>query len=176
MQGKKALLAGLATVAALLTVTACSDSSTEPTGFSSSTPPSTAASPATAHNQADVMFSQHMIPHHRQAIEMSDIILGKQGIDSRVTDMAEQIKAAQGPEIQQMQSWLAGWGMPTMPMTPGTAGMPGMDGMMSPADMDALNKAQGVQASKLYLTQMVEHHRVAISMAQNEIKTASFQV
>lgn len=29
-------------------------------------------------NDADVMFSQHMIPHHEQAIEMSDIALDPQ--------------------------------------------------------------------------------------------------
>jgi uncharacterized protein (DUF305 family) len=43
---------------------------------------------------------------------MSDIILGKQGIDPRVVQLANQIKAAQGPEIQQMQGWLSQWGQP----------------------------------------------------------------
>ncbi|MCK5752312.1 MAG: DUF305 domain-containing protein, partial [Mycobacterium sp.] len=37
----------------------------------------TSAAPAPAaqdgHNQSDVMFAQHMIPHHQQAIEMSDM-------------------------------------------------------------------------------------------------------
>ena len=41
---------------------------------------------------------------------MSDIVLAKQGIDLRVTDLATKIKAAQGPEIRQMQDWLAQWG------------------------------------------------------------------
>lgn len=48
--------------------------------------------------------------------------------------------------------------------------MPGMDGMMSPADMQALQTAQGVAASRLFLTQMVKHHQGAIAMAENEIK------
>jgi uncharacterized protein (DUF305 family) len=65
------------------------------------------------------MFAQHMIPHHQQAIEMSDIVLSKQEIDPRVVDLADKIKVAQGPEIQQMQSWLSQWGQPTMPMMPG---------------------------------------------------------
>lgn len=51
-----------------------------------------------------------MIPHHQQAIQMSDIVLAKQGIDPRVIDLANQIKAAQGPELQQMQGWLTQWG------------------------------------------------------------------
>ncbi|CAN5642413.1 hypothetical protein BH09ACT8_BH09ACT8_60970 [soil metagenome] len=77
------------------------------------------------------MFTAQMIPHHQQAVEMSDMLLGKQGIDLRVLDLAKQIKAAQAPEIEQMQGWLALWGMPTMPMTPGTDDMPGHSGMPS---------------------------------------------
>ena len=41
---------------------------------------------------------------------------------------------------------------------------------MSPADMQALQNAQGVEAGKLFLTQMIKHHQGAITMAQNEIK------
>ena len=37
---------------------------------------------------------------------MSDILLAKQGIDPRVTALANNIKAAESPEIQQMQDWL----------------------------------------------------------------------
>src|SRR5215204_1972296 len=122
---KKMLAMGAATSAALLALTACSNSTSNQ---GAQTTPATSASASSsstqAHNQADVMFAQHMIPHHQQAIEMSDVILGKQGIDGRVVDLAKQIKAAQGPEIQQMQSWLSQWGQPTMPMMPGME-MPG---------------------------------------------------
>jgi uncharacterized protein (DUF305 family) len=143
-----------------------------------------------AHNQADVMFAQHMIPHHQQAIEMSDMLLTKQGIDPRVTELAKQIKAAQGPEIEQMQGWLTQWGIPQMPMPPGDmpghggmpgmsgmpspSGMPGMAGMMSDEDMAALQNAQGVEASKLFLTQMITHHEGAITTAQAEIKDGQY--
>jgi uncharacterized protein (DUF305 family) len=122
------------------------------------------------------MFAQHMIPHHQQAVEMSDMVLGKQGIDPRVTQLATQIKAAQGPEIEQMQDWLTQWGTPAMPPTSGhdIPGMAGMQGMMSDADMTALMDAQGVEASKLFLTQMIAHHEGAITMAQNEIKDGQF--
>ena len=151
-------------------------------------------SDARAHNDADVMFAQHMIPHHQQAIQMSDIVVGKQGIDPRVIQLANQIKAAQGPEIQQMQGWLSQWAKPTMPMMPssmtpqstmpgmpgvpsqsGMPGMTGMSGMMSEQDMQALQNAQGLDASKLFLTQMIEHHQDAITMAQNEIKSGQYQ-
>ncbi|PRC52993.1 DUF305 domain-containing protein, partial [Mycobacterium sp. ITM-2017-0098] len=83
-----------------------------------------------------------------------------------ITAMAEQIKNAQGPEIEQMKTWLQEWGTP--PMADGMPGhnmpgndmgqMPGMaggDGMMSEADMTALQNAQGAEAGKLFLTQMI---------------------
>ncbi len=113
-------MAALAAVAAL---GACSNSATKEAA-SSAAPPTIQTSsvvPAAAHNMADAHFAQMMIPHHQQAIEMSDIILAKQGIDPRVVDLAIQVKAAQSPEIAQMQGWLSQWGMP------GMGGMPGMD-------------------------------------------------
>lgn len=137
---------------------------------------------AQAHNDADVSFAQGMIPHHQQAIEMSDMLLAKQGIDPRVVSLANQIKAAQGPEIQQLQGWLADWGVATTSPGGGMPGMPGHDmgdmsgggGMMSEQDMAALRDAQGVEASRLFLTQMTEHHKGAITMAQTEVDSGQF--
>jgi uncharacterized protein (DUF305 family) len=64
--------------------------------------------------------------------------------------------------------------MPGMSGTPSMSGMPGMAGMMSDEDMAALQNAQGVDASKLFLTQMITHHEGAITMAQNEIKDGQY--
>jgi uncharacterized protein (DUF305 family) len=61
-----------------------------------------------------------------------------------------------------------------MPGMSGMPGMAGMDGMMSEEDMAALQNAQAVAASKLYLTQMIKHHQGAISMAQDEIKDGQY--
>ena len=118
------------------------------------------------YNAADSMFAMMMIPHHEQAIEMSDIILAKNGVDQRVLDLAQQIKDAQGPEIELMESWLDDWGMPS---SGGMNGMDHGDGMMSDADMDALEAADGSAAARLYLEQMIEHHEGAIEMAQDEL-------
>jgi uncharacterized protein (DUF305 family) len=174
---KKTTLAGAGALVALVVTAGCSSSneSEHPAGHSpasSAAPSSTAA--AEAHNDADVMFAQHMIPHHQQAVEMSDTLLAKQGIDPRVTELANQIKAAQGPEIQQMQGWLTQWGTPSMPPMSGHGDMPGMSGMMSEQDMTALKDAQGVDAGKLFLTQMIAHHEGAITMAQSEIKDGQY--
>jgi hypothetical protein len=60
------------------------------------------------------------------------------------------------------QSMMPSSGTPGTPGMPSQSAMPGMDGMagmMSPEDMTALQNAQGVEASKLFLTQMIQHHQ-----------------
>ncbi|GGV23033.1 MULTISPECIES: DUF305 domain-containing protein [Paenarthrobacter] len=131
-----------------------------------------AGSSDTAHNAADVMFAQMMIPHHAQAVEMSDAILAKKDIPASVTQLAVQIKAAQAPEIQKMTAWLEGWNMPVMASS-GHAGH-GMDGMLSEAELQKLKDAQGTEAAKLYLTQMITHHEGAVAMAKTEIAQGKY--
>lgn len=177
---KRTTLVGACALVVLAISTGCSssDHSEHPAGnpppSSATAAPATTATPAAAHNDADVTFAQHMIPHHTQAVEMSDTLLTKQGIDPRVTQLANQIKAAQGPQIQQMQGWLTQWGAPSMPPMSGTGDMPPVSGMMSQQDMTALTDAQGVAATKLYLTQMIAHHEGAITMAQSEINDGRY--
>lgn len=153
------------TLTALLALAGCA--STTSSGGMDNMPgmgSSASASPAADVNNADMQFTMMMIPHHEQAVEMADMILGKDGIDERVLTLAEQIKAAQGPEIELMESWLDDWGTPM-------GDMDGMDhgGMMSETDMQALEDATGVEASRLFLEQMIVHHEGAIEMAQTEV-------
>ncbi|KUI38135.1 DUF305 domain-containing protein [Mycobacterium sp. IS-1496] len=186
-----------AAVTSMLTLTACGGSGTDTqqpgTTSQSASPTSSSAAAASAHNDADVMFAQMMIPHHQQAVEMSDMLLAKQGIDPQVVALANEIKGAQAPEIEQMRGWLDEWGVSGAPASsgattpghdmpghtmPGGGDMPGMGagghGMMSQQDMTDLQNAQGVEASRLFLTQMIEHHRGAITMAQQEIDGGKF--
>ena len=168
------MLIGPAALAALVTITACSSSgnqsATSGTRSAGSSAASTATPATSAHNQADVTFAQNGIPHHQQAIPMSDDILGKQGIDPRVVQLATQFKADQGPELQQMQSWLSQWGQPTLSMTPGME----MPGMLPDQDLAALKNAQGVDATKRFLTGMIECHEGTIAMAEDEIKDGQY--
>ena len=120
-------------------------------------PAATSPAAEAVFNDADVMFAQMMIPHHEQAIEMSDELLEKDGVDEQVRDLAQQIKDAQQPEIDQMKDWLDEWGADELD---GTGGMGGMDhgmgdGMMSDDDMDRLEEADGTDASRLFLA--MEH-------------------
>ncbi len=164
---KRCVLPGLI-VSVALGLAACS-SPPEDTGPGDNMPMmSSPASPGAAADSrfspADVMFAQMMIPHHEQAIEMSDIVLAAEGIDPGVAELAEQIKAAQQPEIDQMNEWLDEWGA--------GGSMPGhgsMDGMMSEGDLQALADADGAEASRLFLEQMIVHHEGAIVMAEGEV-------
>jgi uncharacterized protein (DUF305 family) len=188
VQNNKIAIA-IAAVAAVVTVGACSnpesDSQSSASPTTTSAPSATNTADAQAHNDADANFAQGMIPHHQQAVEMSDMLLAKEGLDPRVASLAEEIKAAQAPEIETMRGWLNSWGVAAAPpMSSGPPGhdmpshgnMPGMsgDGMMSPVDMTALQNAQGTEANRLFLTQMIDHHKGAISMAQKEIDTGQF--
>ena len=53
---------------------------------------------------ADLKFAEEMIPHHEQAVLMSDIALTNSTSDE-VLALARDIKAAQAPEIEQMSAW-----------------------------------------------------------------------
>ncbi|MEG9249929.1 DUF305 domain-containing protein [Arthrobacter sp. Soc17.1.1.1] len=129
------------------------------------------------HNDADVMFAQMMIPHHEQAVEMSDMMLAKDGISPEITDLATKIKDAQGPEIETMTGWLEAWGEPMQPeggMESHSMGDMGsdsdsMEGMMSEEQMSDLESAEGTEASRMFLESMTAHHEGAIGMAQTEI-------
>lgn len=117
-------------------------------------------------NGADQMFATMMIPHHQQAVEMSDMVLSKSDVDPRVMELAQQIKDAQQPEIDTMQGWLEDWGVS---VDMGEMDM-GEDGMMSEEDMSLLESATGAEASRLFLEQMILHHEGAIEMAESELE------
>ena len=198
MQHSRLCYVAATAVAATLTLSACggSGSDTETSAATSAAPSSAATgsvAPDQAHNNSDVMFARGMIPHHQQAIEMSDMLLAKEDINPDVVALANDIKAAQSPEIEQMRGWLKEWGVSdTMPPgdmpadmpghnmpahdMPGGGGMPAMGGhgMMSQADMTALQDAQGTEASRLFLTQMITHHEGAIMMSQQEIDNGKY--
>lgn len=160
----------LALASSALTITlalaGCSTSSHNMTVGGGSSP-SSKSSAAASFNDPDIAFVTQMIPHHQQAVEMADIVLAKTGVDTRVTDLAKKITAEQDPEIVTMTGWLKAWGQPSPAAMDGMA----MNGMMSQSDMDSLTNASGVDSSKLFLQQMIQHHQGAIDMANEELTT-----
>lgn len=179
---RRSLVAGVGAVGAALTLSlsGCSDVGTEAAendhGTHEHEPTSQAADGGQVHNDADATFARDMIPHHEQAIVMSDIILAKQGIDSRIAELATQIKAAQGPEIATMKQWLAQWGAPAgaghegHDMSGDMSGHAAM-GMMTDEQLEQLRQAQGAEAGRMFLEGMIAHHEGAVRMAQTEVDT-----
>lgn len=119
------------------------------------------------HNGADVTFATAMIPHHQQAIEMADMAL-EQAQDPQVTELAEQIKDAQQPEIDQLTEWLTTWDEPVPSDSAGGHSGHDMSGMMSAEDMVMLQQASGAEFDTMWLEMMIEHHKGAVEMAQTE--------
>ncbi len=115
----------------------------------------------------DIMFAEMMIPHHEQAIEMSDIALAKSQ-DSEVLALATQIKNAQAPEIDQMKTW----GGSHMGSHAGHM----MDGMLTNEEMQALSAAMGKEFDRLFLEGMIKHHEGAIDMAEMVVESTNQEV
>jgi uncharacterized protein (DUF305 family) len=159
MNRTKTLVISATAVVAALTLAGCADTA----GNTSSN--SSTSSESAVFNDQDVTFAQMMLPHHKQAVEMSDTFIAKgDSVDSDVLALAETIKDEQGPEIDQLTTWLDDWGQDT------SASMDhSMDGMMSESDMAALDDTEGAEASRLFLEQMTEHHKGAVDMAQQEV-------
>lgn len=139
---------------------------------------------AKTHNEADVAFATEMMQHHAQALAMVDLTVGRE-LDPEVAGLAEEIRAAQGPEIEQMVDWLTEWGEP-IPQTvrdhanahgghgEGTGMDSDMPGMMSAEDMQALEDASDGEFEERWLRMMIEHHEGAVAMARTEQQEGVF--
>ena len=172
-QIRRAFSVAILAVALVTTAAACSNDDGT-TGNSGAT--TTRGQTATAElpddvNDADVAFVQGMVPHHEQAIQMSELVIAN-GDDPTVIALAEQINAAQGPEIDQMNQMLDDWDIDPA----GSDGMDGMDGangMMSDDEMDMMSEAMGADLDRMFLETMIRHHQGAIRMAEVELEEGS---
>ncbi|GAA0984356.1 hypothetical protein ENKNEFLB_04020 [Nocardioides aquaticus] len=147
---------------------------------------------ATEHNDADVAFASEMLQHHAQALTMVDLTMERE-LDPEVRQLADDIRAAQAPEIETFTDWLIDWdeevpstvrdhanadhgdgeaGEATDGMDAGAMDMPGM---MSAADMTALEDAPDSAFQDRWLELMIEHHSGAIDMAQAELQQGRYQ-
>lgn len=118
----------------------------------------------------DQMFAAMMIPHHEQAIEMSDLALTR-STNPQLLALATQIKAAQAPEIEEMKTW----GDTSSAGHMGHSGMT-MGGMLSDDEIETLKAASGVEFDRLFLEGMIGHHEGAIEMAQDILESKNPKV
>jgi len=128
----------------------------------------------------DQHFIEMMIPHHQDAVKMTNLAL----IDAKRPEtkkLAAAIKRDQTREIQQMRGWYKAWYGKEVPQVAMGAGMMGSgqgmmgngqgmgqgmmtrNGMMH-TDLVALKNASDFD--KEFIRQMIPHHQMAVHMAQ----------
>ncbi len=173
----------IALFAATSMLTACGGSDDNPE------PETHTAANGARFNDADVEFATDMIQHHAQALSMVDLTVDRT-LDPEVQQLAEDIRAAQGPEIETMSDWLQDWDeeIPDTMRDHSNAGhdmegmgdsMDGLDsdmpGMLSGDDFDKLENASESGFQIMWLEMMIEHHEGAVEMAEDEQDNGRYQ-
>ena len=113
-----------------------------------------------AYSDNELMFASMMIPHHSQAVTMSELALAN-STNPEVLALATAIRDAQGPEISQMQSWLD-----EGKYSESESHSMNMGGMMSEEEIAKLAIAKVAAFDRLFLEGMIAHHEGAIQMAE----------
>ena len=157
--GARWLVAG----AAALVLTSCGGN-----GGASPTLPGSASRPAAISapfNEADVTFTQLMIPQFQQAVTMADLAL-VHATDPQLRQLAAQIKAAQQPQMQTFLGWLTTWGKEPMGHEVDHTTVPGR---ITSDDFVKLMAAKGVAFDRLFAQLMTMHHNGALKIARDEL-------
>jgi uncharacterized protein (DUF305 family) len=124
--------------------------------------------------ELEVRFMNGMIAHHAQAIVMSRLA-PTHGANGQIQTLAARIINAQRDEIALMQQWLRDreQPVPEVHITEQDVVVHGADhsahapGMLTPAQLDELRRARGVEFDRLYLTYMIMHHQGAVTMVHD---------
>ena len=135
----------------------------------------TACGSSESNEDPDVMFSQMMIPHHEQAIELADLALNPAAMASEaVRALATQIKGAQDPEIAFMKKWLSDRDQP-MNADSSVDHSSMMKGMLTLEELDAMRLLTGAEFDQAWIAGMIAHHEGAIDMAETVLKDGQDQ-
>lgn len=121
------------------------------------------------YSQNEIMFAAMMVPHHEQAVTMSNFALTNT-TNPEILDLAQRIKAGQEPEIVQMNTWLDGAN--SMMDHSGHQ----MGGMLSDEDLAKLETLKDKEFDEMFLKSMIEHHEGAIQMTQMILNSSNSEV
>jgi uncharacterized protein (DUF305 family) len=125
---------------------------------------------STAYTDDELMFASMMIPHHSQAVTMSELALNN-STNEDIRALATAIRDAQAPEIAQMQSWLD-----ESDYSGTHAGHMDMGGMLSDEELAELSSAKGSTFDLLFLKGMIAHHEGALDMISMIKKSSNAEV
>ena len=97
----------------------------------------------------EVMFAQMMIPHHEQAVSMSETAL-KKSRNQGILKLSRQIKSLQSSEKSQLTYWLKATGS-SMTMDHDMS----MSGMLTVKELASLKRLTGTQFDRTFLQLMI---------------------
>lgn len=106
----------------------------------------------------EIMFAQMMIPHHEQAISMSEIAL-KKSRNQAILKLSNQIKDLQSSEKSQLAYWLKATNS-SMTMDHDMQ----MSGMLTTKEFASMKRLTGTQFDRTFLQLMIKHHQGALEM------------
>ncbi|TQJ31232.1 DUF305 domain-containing protein [Microbacterium sp. SLBN-146] len=140
----------------------------------------------------DHCYIEGMIPHHEQALVLSESVLAADGVRERTRALADFIIGDQSAEIGTMRAWQQAWAKAiptdatassghaahdapagTIPTGCGGHAHGEMKGMASPEQLAALAAADGAEADRLFLELMIVHHEGALDMATSAVTNGS---
>lgn len=152
----------LAAVAVVLSVplfAACAPAGGEPIPAAAA-----AVNTSTSHNDADVRFSQEMIPHHQQTIQMAELVATRTS-NEYVMTVSEHLIDDERTEIRQMTKWLQSWkAQVPQENAKSTHSMPGM---LSQQQMATMARQSGAEFDRTWLTLLSTHLGHGIVMVES---------
>ena len=161
-------LAALAALTAALFLSSCSTSASDSHADHPQTDQPVITGQPAGYNADDVAFATNMIPHHQQAVDLSAMVPDR-CTNAGLVALADQISAAQQPEINVMKVFLVQWNE-NPDTNSGHAGHGSTtQGMVDAATMTKLESLSGEEFDELWLASMISHHQGAIEMAKAEI-------
>lgn len=119
------------------------------------------------HNETDVAFATAMVEHHAQAIQMANVTIGRDGLDPRIAELAEEIRLSQTAEIDQMAGLLRAWGeeVPETGFATGDSHAHD-DALVGGKEMEELAAAPGEDFAERWIRMMIRHHEGALVMIE----------
>ena len=133
-----------------------------------------------AHIEADVLFMQMMIKHHRQALAMTALVPSRTASEG-IPLLAERMEISQLDEVALMEKWLEDREESPPPVSENhehedEPGAPlTMTGMLTDDQMAALEAASGEEFDRLFLELMIQHHIGALDMVDQLITAGGGQ-
>lgn len=127
--------------------------------------------PASA-NDTDVHFLGMMVPHHQQAIDMSEVLLDSDVTDPDVRDLAERIRDGQERENAQMTQWAQEWEIDE-DMERHSHHI--ANGMISPGVFNTYTQLEGEELRARFLELMHRHHAEVIVMTQDQVDNGGYE-